>query len=149
MNSSTPRTCRRAGAATVAWGSISNKPSGTGTPNPRSPSSTNAWTGAEKYEAAGPRRRSAGYQTRVGIARGPPVLGSVRAGSSTNVERTPTGWRPVGRGIDRPTPPEPADGAPRQVPAIVFTSRSRTAPGAAPAPTTVTSTHAKTVTRAV
>ena len=107
MNSSTPRTCRRAGAATVAWVSMSNKPAGTGTPNSRSacfderPGRVRRSTGPTGRDGARP-----GYQTRAGIARGPPVLGSVRAGSSTNVERTPTGWRPVGRGIDSPTPPE-------------------------------------------
>jgi hypothetical protein len=77
-----------------------------------------ACTDGEKYGADDPWRCLAGYQTRTGIARGPPVRGSNRPRSSTNVDRAPTLWLPVGRGIDSPNPVEPTD-APRPVPAIV------------------------------
>src|SRR6185436_2812458 len=85
-------------------------------------------------------------QTRVGIARGPPVLGSVRAGSRTNVERTPTGWFPVGRGIDSPAPAEAPPGA---VTAIESVLRSGAAPAGAAATPTATSPHVKIMIRAV
>src|SRR4051794_35601559 len=86
---------------------------------------------------------------RTGIVRGPPVVGSVRAGSCTKVERIPTGCRPVGRGIDSPTPPEDTSGGPpRDGPAIVSMLRS----GAAAAddeatPTAAESPHAATIIR--